>query len=401
MTSRERVLRAINHQQPDRVPIDLGGLPQSGIAASTYHRVKQKLGLHSPTRIGDLIEMTAELEQPVRERLGVDVVRVLRPETNPGIGFLRQDWKPWTLFDGTPVEVPGGFNPVLEDDGGYAMMRDGVPVARMLKEGFYFNTVAKAPGAAHVDLDKYQPRSISNQDLEFMHAQAEWLSSATDYALVVSSGPPSSLFTGLGRGDFAGWCMTLSTEPEYASALMEKTVDVWIENLKRVAAAVGDKVQILHMTDDFGTHESLLLSARMFKSLIMPHYKRGLDWIHQNTRMKVLLHSNGAIFPLIPSLIEMGVDILNPVQITAKNMDPARLKETYGNQMVFWGGAVDCQKTLPLGTAEDVAREVEANVRIFGAGGGYVSGAVHNIQPGVPPENVLALFDTARGVILR
>jgi uroporphyrinogen decarboxylase len=270
----------------------------------------------------------------------------------------------------------------------------------MLKDGSYFNSLAKAPGAAHVDVDKFEPRPISNEDLEFMQAQAEWLHSNTDYALVVSSGPPQSLFTGLGRGDFAGWCMTLSTEPDYANALMEKTVNVWIDNLKRVATALGDKVQILHLTDDFGTHESLLLSARMFRALIMPHYKRALDWIHQNTRLKVLLHSNGAIFPLIPSLIEMGVDILNPVQITAKGMDPARLKETYGSQIVFWGGAVDCQRTLPLGTPEEVAREVEANVKTLAAGGGYVCAAVHNIQPGVPPENVLALFDTARNLAI-
>jgi uroporphyrinogen decarboxylase len=377
----------------------LGATPQSGIAASTYDKVKRLIGLNTPTRITDMIEMTAEVEQPIRERLGVDVVRVLRPETNPGIGFRMENWKPWTLFDGTPVEVPGAFEPVLEANGGYAMMRDGLPVARMLKDGSYFNGLGKAPGAAHVDVDKFEPRAIGNEDLEYMQAQAEWLHKNTEYALLVAAGPPSSLFTGLGRGDFAGWCMTLSTEPEYAAALMEKTVDVWIVNMKRVMAAIGDKVQILHMADDFGTHESLLLSARMFKSLIMPHYKRGLDWIHENTKMKVMLHSNGAIFPLIPLLIEMGVDILNPVQITAKGMDPARLKETFGNQIVFWGGAVDCQKTLPLGTPEDVSREVEANVKTLGVGGGYVCSSVHNIQPGVPPENVLTLFDTARSVV--
>lgn len=395
MTSRERVLRAINHKQTDRVPIDLGGIPQSGIAASTYHKLKQHLGIHTPTRITDLIDMLAELEQPVRERLGVDVVRVLRPETNPGMGYRRENWKPWIMFDGTPVEVPGDFNPVLETDGSLAIVRDGVPIARMLKDDTYFDNLVLAPGAAHLNVDKIQPALIGNEDLEFMQAHAEWLDKNTDYALVCTCGPPQSLFLGMGRGDFAGWCMTLSTEPEYANALLEKTVDVWIENLKRVAAVLGDKVQILHLADDFGTHESLLLSARMFRSLIMPHYKRGLDWIHENTKMKVLFHSNGAVFPLIASMIEMGVDILNPLQITAKGMDPKRLKETFGSQLAFWGGAVDCQNTLPLGSPEEVAREVEANVKTFAAGGGYVCSAVHNIQPGVPAENVLALFDAA------
>jgi uroporphyrinogen decarboxylase len=192
--------------------------------------------------------------------------------------------------------------------------------------------------------------------------------------------------------------MTLASEPEYVRALLEKTTCVWIKNLERVARALGDKVQVLQLTDDFGTQTSLLLSVKMFRELIMPYYKRGLDWVHQHTQMKVMLHSDGAIFPLIPSLIEMGVDILNPVQVNATAMDPARLKNEYGNKIVFWGGAVDCQRTLPLGKREDVAREVEANVKAFAPGGGYVCAAVHNIQQGVPPENIVALFDTARSV---
>jgi uroporphyrinogen-III decarboxylase len=159
---------------------------------------------------------------------------------------------------------------------------------------------------------------------------------------------------------------------------------------------VGDKVQILQITDDFGTQESLLLSIKMFRELIMPYYKRGFDWVHQNTKMKVMLHSDGALFPLIPSLIEMGVDILNPVQVSAKGMEPRGLKQEYGRKIAFWGGAVDCQQTLPFGKPEDVAREVEANVKTLALGGGHVCAAVHNIQEGVPPENIIALFDTAR-----
>ena len=138
MTSRERVLRSINHQQPDRVPIDLGATRQSGIAASAYHSLKRRLGVRTPTRVVDLIQFLAEVEQTILERFGVDAVGVFRPETNPGLGIRRENWKPWRLFDGTPVEIPGDFNPVLEPDGGYAMLRNGVPIARMPKDGFYF-----------------------------------------------------------------------------------------------------------------------------------------------------------------------------------------------------------------------------------------------------------------------
>jgi uroporphyrinogen-III decarboxylase len=168
-------------------------------------------------------------------------------------------------------------------------------------------------------------------------------------------------------------------------------------NLERFAEAVGDRVQILQVNDDFGTQHSLFLSVDMFRRQIMPYYRRGLDWIHRNTNMKVLLHSDGAIFPLLPSLIETGFDILNPVQTSAAGMDARRLKDEYGDRIAFWGGSLDCQKTLPYGTPEEVVREVEQHLRVFAPGGGYVFASVHNIQSGVPPENVVAMFDTALG----
>lgn len=127
----------------------------------------------------------------------------------------------------------------------------------------------------------------------------------------------------------------------------------------------------------------------------MPYYKRGLDWVHENTDMKVFLHSDGALYPLIPSIIEMGVDILNPMQTSAAGMDPVQLKKEFGDSLVFWGGSLDCQKTLPFGTPEEVAREVEEHVNILKPNGGYVFTSVHNIQAGVPPENVITMFDTA------
>jgi uroporphyrinogen decarboxylase len=398
MTPRERLLKAINHQQPDRVPVDLGATRQSGIAASAYHRLKRYLGIQTPTRVVDLIQFLAEVEQPILDRLGVDVVGVFRPETNPGLGVRREHWKPWRLFDGTPVDVPGDFNPVLELDGGYAMLRDGIPIARMPKEGFYFDRLEKFPGAAHIDVDRWQPHHWTNEELEYVHAQVEWLHANTEYALVCCVNPPQELFTGMGTGDFEAWWSSFASEPDYVRCLFEKTVEVWISDLKRFAQSVGGKVHVLQITDDFGTQDSLLLSVKMFREIILPYYKRGLDWIHQHTPMKVLLHSDGALFPLIPSLIEMGVDILNPVQVNARGMEPGRLKQQYGEKIAFWGGALDCQQTLPFGKPEQVALEVGANVKAFGAGGGYVCAAVHNIQAGIPPENILALFDTARGV---
>lgn len=393
MNSRERVLCALRHEQPDRVPIDLGGTRQSGIAASTYHRLKEHLDLQSTTRVYDLFQMLAEVERPVMERFGADVVGLCRPDV--AYGIRNENWKPWQLFDGTPVEVPGGFEPVEEPGGDLVIVRDGTPIARMPKDGFYFDRLDKYPGAAHADLETLNLPLLSDAECDHYRLQAEALYQNTDFAVIAPLGPPFELFYGLGTGDFSAWMITFATEPAYVAALYDKLVAAWLENLKRFVQAVGDRVQILQFNDDFGTQDAPFLSVNMFRRQVMPFYKRGLDWIHQNTPMKVFLHSDGALLPLLPSLIEMGVDILNPVQTSARNMDPAKLKTEFGDRLVFWGASLDCQKTLPFGTPDEVAQEVETHVRHFAPGGGYVFASVHNIQAGVPPENLVAMFDTA------
>jgi len=394
MNPRERVLCALRHERPDRLPIDLGGTRQSGIAASAYQRLKAKLGLDSPTRVFDLYQMLAEVERPVMERFGADVVGLYRPDV--AFGIRNEAWRPWQLFDGTCVEVPGGFAPRTEPDGSLLLVRGSEPIAVMPRGGFYFDRLEKYPGAAHVDLASFEPRLLTADDCQHYRAQSLALQQNTDFAIVAPLGPPYELFYGLGTGDFESWMITLATEPDYVHGLYEKLVDAWIANLERFAEAVEDRVQVLQFCDDFGTQESLFLSVDMFRRLVMPHYRRGLEWIHRHTDLSVMLHSDGAIAPLIPSLIEMGVDILNPVQTSAAGMDPLRLKQQFGRQLVFWGGSLDCQTTLPFGTSAEVAAEVRRHVEIFSPGGGYVFAPVHNIQAGVPPENIVAMFDAAR-----
>lgn len=396
MNSRERVARAIRHQVPDRVPIDLGGTRQSGIAASTYQQLKEHLGYTGSTRVFDVYQMLAEVERPVLEHFGADVIGLYRSDV--AFGIRNENWKPWRLFDGTPVEVPGGFAPCREENGDLVILRGGVPIARMPEGGFYFDRVEKYPGALHVDVATFEPALLTDEECSHYRLAAEALFQNTDFAIVAPLGPPYELFFGLGTGDFEAWMVTLATEPDYVAALYDKLVSAWLENLRRFVQAVGNRVQIIQVCDDFGTQQSPFVSVKMFRERIMPFYRRGLDWIHQNTDMKVLLHSDGALYPLIPSLIEMGVDILNPVQTSANGMDPARLKSEFGDELVFWGASLDCQGTLPFGTPEAVAREVEMHVRTFAPGGGYVFAPVHNIQAGVPPENIVAMFEAARAV---
>lgn len=401
MTSRERILAALHHQPVDRVPVDFGGTRQSGIAVTAYHRLRERLGLRDrrPARVFDLFQMLAEIEQDVADRFGADCVGLYRPEV--AFGIRNEGWKPWTLFDGTPVEVPGGFQPEAQSNGDLVLRRGGEVIALMPHEGFYFDRMEKYPGAMHPDLDTWEPPRLTASTLEHYHGQAEALYTGTDKAIVAPLGPPYELFNGLGQGGFEIWMLTLASEPDYVRALYTKLVDAWIDNLRAFHGAVGNRVQVLQICDDFGTQRAPFLSERMFRELVLPAYRRGLDWVHAHTDWKVMLHSDGAIFPLLPAIIEMGVDILNPVQTTAAGMSAARLKEAFGAQLVFWGGACDPQTTLAFGTPTEVVWETRSNLETLSAASGYVFAPVHNIQATVPPENIVAMFDTALGFRLR
>lgn len=394
MTSRERILAAVNHQPVDRVPIDLGGTRQSGISVFAYAALQRHLGAAGARpRVFDVYQMLAEVAPEIADRFGNDCVLLNRSAV--AFGIPNEAWKPWRLHDGTEVEVPGGFAPETLPDGDLVLRRGGEIVAHMPRRGFYFDRTEKYPGALHPELDAWEPPRVTAAELEFYRAEAERLDRTTDKAVITALGPPYELFYGLGTGGFEDWMVTFASEPDYVAALYRKLTDAWLENLEAMHGAVGDRVQILQFCDDFGTQAAPFLSTRAFRELLLPAYKRGLDWIHARTNWKVLLHSDGALVPLLPSIVEMGVDILNPVQTSAAGMDPRRLKAEFGTRLAFWGGSCDCQHTLPGGTPAQVAAEARAHLDALQPGGGHVFASVHNIQAGVPPENIVALFDTA------
>lgn len=395
MTSRERILAALNHEPTDRVPIDLGGTRQSGISAFAYAKLKKHLRLatNPACRVFDLFQMLAEIEPAVAARFGSDCVALNRRAV--AFGIANEGWKQFTFADGFEAEVPGGFDPVREPDGSLAICRGTEPVGRMPAGGFYFDRLEKYPGALHPDLETWEPPRLSSADLDHFRGEAARLYATTDKAIIAALGPPYELFNGIGQGGFDDWMVTFASEPDYVRHLYRKLTDVWIENLEAFHSAVGNRIQVLQICDDFGTQRAPFLSVRAFRELVLPAYRRGLDWVHQRTPWKVLLHSDGALGPLLPSVIEMGVDILNPVQTTAAGMDPAWLKREFGTQLVFWGGSCDPQGTLGNGTPIQVAAETRANLDHFTPGSGYVFASVHNIQANVPPENIVALFDAA------
>lgn len=395
MNSRERIVAAIHHLPVDRVPIDFGGTRQSGISAWAYVRLCERLGLSldRPPRVFDVYQMLAEISGEVAERFGSDCVGLYRPSV--AFDIPNENWRPFTFPEGLRVEVPEGFHPEPGEDGSLVLKRNGAGIAMMPADGFYFYRMEKYPGALHPDLSHWRAPRLDGPTLEHLHRQAHALFANTDKAVIAAMGPPYELFNGIGQGGFEDWMITFASEPDYVDALYAEITGAWLENLRAFRDAVGDCVQVIQICDDFGTQHAPFLSPKMFRERLLPAYKRGLDWIHANTPWKVMLHSDGALWPLLPSIVEMGVDILNPVQTSASGMEPGRLKREFGNRLVFWGGSCDAQGNFDHGTPEAVAAETARNLELFTPGSGYVCAPIHNVQATVPPDNVIALFDTA------
>ena len=414
MTSRERVEKALNHEEPDRVPVDLGASYVSGIMASSYDRLKKHLGLTGrKTRVFELYQMLAEMEQPVIERLGVDVVGVFPP--GGLFGIRNERWKPFVMFDGTEVEVPGDFNYRVGDNGDLLLSPKGdtskPPCARMPKGGYYFDAIVQPPLPPDAEPDpKDYTRAFglhSDEELEVIRETAERLYRETSYALLGNSGKgglgdlPFLVGVGVenpgGIRNPADWMAAHLLNKSYIHDVFAAQTENCIENLKLFKQAVGDRIcAIMISGTDYGTQRGELFSVELFRELYLPYYRRMNDWVHENTSWKTWYHCCGSIYRLLPTIIEMGVDVLNPVQCSAVDMEPRKLKQEFGDKLVFWGGGVDTQKTLPFGTPEEVAAEVRERIRILALGGGFVFNPIHNVQHGVPPENLLAAFDAVK-----
>jgi len=405
MTSRERVMTTIEFQEPDRVPIDFGGMKASGINAHACARLKERLGIRSPTRILDPRFMIAVVEEEVLSRFHGDVL----PVDLSGItASVRPDdeWQPRLLFDGTPVLFPPGTSIREEADGGWMLLNsDGSASSfRMPKGGYYFDDVSFNRGGS-IDPAKFRPPAdIPDESLRLMADYAERLYRDTDYALlgwgfgVCFLG--LSLITDRSQNVTQGlpdeWMMMLMTEKETCHELMDRSVDAAISCLRLVNEAVGDCCFAWGIaSDDSGTQRGEFINPDLWAEMIKPHYAKLCGWIHRNTRMKTFLHSCGSIPRLIPHLIDAGVDILNPVQTSAAGMDPAGLKKAYGDRIVFWGGGCDTQSILPRATPDEVREHVKERMQVLAPGGGYVFTQVHNVQANVPAENVQAMLDAA------
>ncbi len=413
MTSRERVLKTLAHQEPDRVPLDLGGSVLTGMHVSSLHRLRQALGLDAPgtpVKVTDPYQMLGEVGMDLVDALGVDVVPIPTPTTL--FGFRNQGWKPWRLFDGTPVLVPEGFNTEPEANGDILMYPEGdrsLPASgRMPKEGFYFDEIVRQPP---LDPEKLKAEDnmeeftrISPGDLDYYRREAERLSRETDKAVFagfcytsfgdIAMVPAPWLKRPKGIRDVEEWYVSTLTRRDYVYRVFERQCEVALANLADLHAALGDSVHVTLVTGtDFGAQNGLFISPQAYRDLFKPFHLEVNRWLHGHTRWKTFIHTCGSVVELIPELIDAGFDILNPVQTAAAGMDPGVLKERFGERIAFWGGGIDTQRTLPFGSPQQIKREVRERVRLLGRGGGFVFAGIHNIQAGIPVENLLALYE--------
>jgi uroporphyrinogen decarboxylase len=377
MNPRQRVLLALNHKEPDRVPIDLGATIVSSIVKSSYIELKHYLGLPmEQIKMLDYVQQLPYVSPDIMERFGVDFRMVQLPAA-------------------TAIGVD-----IFEEGGYYAFYdRWGSKLHMPVKGGLYFDWVDFPIEEASMSaLDDYQwPQPDPKVVNVNLGLQARALFETTDYALVGSAVIGGGIFEQPARiMGLQNFLMALVTEPAFADRLMETITDIYIESCNSYLEEVGPYIQVFTYWDDLAGQNGWIINPEIYLKVIKPKQKRLVDAIKKKTNAKLFYHSCGATRGLIPDLIEIGFDILNPVQVSARGMDTHQLKAEFGQDIVFWGGGVDTQQVLPFGSPQDVADEVRRRIDDLAPGGGFVFAAVHNIQAFVPPENIVAAFDTAR-----
>lgn len=410
MNSRERILSAINHKQPDRIPVDLGATPSSGISVVAYSNLIKHLGMgHLKNQVYDVIQEVTQPEMELLDYFGVDVLDVGR-EFNTAEDY----WQPLELIRGTPALYPKWFNPVKQPDGSWHVSGKGTEFIGKMPQGATFFDQLIFPyregyPVDYADLGKQMSRVIWGgfgfTPYDWIDEPGFWqmlrektllLRQKTDKALLLGVG--CNLFewgTFLRRID--NFLMDLYLEPENVHQLMDQLMERHLEFLGKVCSAVGDIVDILKFGDDLGTNTGPFIPNETYREFFLPRHKQLCDFVKANSSAHTMLHCCGGIYELIPDLIEAGFEILNPVQINAINMEPKKLKLEFGGELTFWGGGINTQSVLNRATPDEVKRHVTENLEIFAPGGGYVFNTVHNILSDVPPQNIAAMFEAVKG----
>lgn len=406
MNSRERIMAAIEHREADRVPVDLGATPSSGISVIGYNNLKKQLGINSgKTLVYDVVQQLAQPEDDILNRFNIDVIDV-------GRSFNRSndDWYEITAADGSKAFYPKWFKPKLQDNGTwYAYDKEDELIAQMPEGATFFDQTSfpwvdgypsdfrKLPEAMNKVLWSNLVHSpwdnAGSPDFwEKLRANCIELRKNSDRALMIVCG--CNLFEwGTFLRKIDNFLMDLVLEPKKVESLLDALMEVHLATLAKVCAAVGDVVDIIRFGDDLGMDSGPFMSPDTYRQLFKPRHTILCDYVKKNSNMKTFLHSCGSIYRLLPDLIEAGYDVINPLQTNSFEMDPKRLKKEFGNDITFWGGGADTRDILNRVTPAEIKDHVKERLEIFSPGGGYVFNPIHNIMPDVPPENIIAMFE--------
>jgi hypothetical protein len=406
---RERLVTTLSHHEPDRIPIDFGGSPVTGIHVSCVAALREYYGLEKrPARIHEPFQMLGLIEDDLQNAMGIDVTGVFARDTM--FGFPVDEWKPWQL-NGQEVLVAKDFNTTIDANGDTLIYPQGdtsvPPSGRMPCGGYFFDSIIRQEP---LDEERLNPEDNMEEFVPITQESLDHLARSTENAWATGRGVIAN-FGGTAFGDIAlvpapflkhpkgirdvtEWYVSTSSRQDYIHKIFERQCEVALKNLERIHAAVGDRVHAVYVCGaDFGTQTSSFCSVNTFRNLYLPYYKQVNDWIHTHTSWKSFKHSCGAVFKFLPTFIEAGFDILNPVQCSAAGMDPERLKADFGDRIIFWGGGVDTQRVLPFGSAAEVREQVLRRCEILAPGGGFVFTSIHNIQAGTPVENIVSMID--------
>ena len=369
-------MRALNHEIPDRVPIDLGG-NQTGIHKDAYVRLLDHLSIKDDLRIMDAVQQLAQPCEELLERFHVDTRYIAAGPPSDWKGGIVENVRDGRLWYDLTDEF--GVTWSMPDDSPLYMDISHHPLAQALME----------------DLEDYPfPSGGDPTRFEGLRKRALTLKKETPYAIIGGISGVVYETCWYMRG-MEQWLCDLLTDPAFCEVLMEKILRFWMEWFKLYLDEVHDIVDVIMIGDDIAGQQGPIFRPEIYESLVKPRHKRLVQYIKSRTSAKVWYHTCGACKSYIPTLLDNGIDALNPVQISASGMDPGELKERFGRQLVFWGGAIDAQHVLPFAKPDEIREEVRRHLEIWKAGGGYVFNSVHNIQGDVPPENIIAMYDSA------
>jgi len=413
MTHKERLLAALRNKESDAVPIDFGATAVTGIHVSCVAALRGFYGLEKrPVKVHEPYQMLGWIDDDLKEAMGIDTEGATPPKTM--FGFPNDRWKSWRTPEGLEVLVAEQFVTIVDQNGDILIYPEGdttaLPSGRMPKGGYFFDAIIRQEP---IDEDHLDPEDnlaefgpISEQDLAWVTGEVA-RAAATGRAVIATFGgtafgdialvPAPFMKSPKGIRDVAEWYVSTAARRDYIHQVFARQCEFALANLARIHSVAGDAVDVVFVCGtDFGTQSSSFCSVETFRELYFPYYKQVNDWIHRHTAWRTFKHSCGSVERFIPSFIEAGFDILNPVQCSAAGMGAEHLKSTFGDRIVFWGGGVDTQKVLPFGTPAEVRAQVLERCRVFARGGGFVFNSIHNVQARTPVENIVAMINAVR-----